>query len=118
MYAKLVDKQVVEIGEGMDAAMEWARSFNNATKIVRHTHLNRRRHILVSTVFLGMDHRINRKLWFETMVFGTSIAGRMERYPDYRSAELGHAKWVARARNARQVRDDRSRYLKLRRRGK
>jgi hypothetical protein len=106
--AVLVDKRVVEVpSETMDQLRDWALNFERANRTVARTYLNRRKHIFVSTVFLGIDHGFpwhNTKLWFETMVFGTSINEAMERYETYDEAVRGHARMVRRARQARQIR--------------
>ncbi len=103
MYAKLVGHDVVEIGTD---TLQWARAFEKSSdRIVKQTILSKRkRRIMVSTVFLGMDHGWgSAKLWFETMVFGTSIDGAEERYTTWEQAEKGHAKMVGRARQARKT---------------
>lgn len=60
-------------------------------------------HILVSTVFLGLDHGFGGEpLWFETMVFNTAKAGQerwldldQERYATWGEAIEGHARMLA-----------------------
>lgn len=48
--------------------------------------------ILVSTVFLGLDHGFGgQPIWFETMTFGDDLE-RMERYSTYEEAINGHKK--------------------------
>lgn len=52
--------------------------------------------ILISTVFLGINHGFGRTpLWFETMIFGGEHHDYQERYSVWEEAELGHAKAVA-----------------------
>jgi hypothetical protein len=56
--------------------------------------------VLVSTVFLGIDHAFGRgrPLLFETMIFGShhpDLDGYQERYSDWDSAERGHQAAVA-----------------------
>lgn len=98
--AVLIDHKVVPVG--LD---QWAKTFEKADRRVALTVLNRRRHIHVSTVFLGLDHGWGeRPLWFETMVFGTSIDEAMDRYETWDEAVAGHARMVRRARQARQTR--------------
>lgn len=117
--AILVDGKVTPVED----LLEWARWFETADRRVVQTVLNRRRRIRVSTVFLGMNHDYrgtDQGLWFETLVFGTSIDGAMDRYPDIESARRGHARMVGRARQAKQFpypqRDYRRSLKRLRRR--
>lgn len=48
--------------------------------------------ILVSTVFLGLDHSYNspRPILFETMVFRGPLSGEMDRYSTMEEAKHGH----------------------------
>src|SRR5687767_3446555 len=53
----------------------------------------------VSTVFLGLDHRMTgvregKPIVFETMVFGGPFDGDGERYSTWAEAEAGHARFV------------------------
>lgn len=79
---------------------EWANFFQNI-KARQIAVSNIKRDVLVSTVFLGLNHGgINGKpLWFETMVFGGEFGGYQERYETYREAEEGHDKIVAGVRS-------------------
>jgi len=55
--------------------------------------------VLVSTVFLGIDHRFTpdrRSLLYETMIFGGSYDEEMERYSTHAEALAGHAAWLSR----------------------
>lgn len=59
--------------------------------------------IEVSTVFLGIDHRIYGRgppVLFETLVFGGPVDGSCARYTSYDDAETGHHMMVAKARAA------------------
>lgn len=53
--------------------------------------------IMVSTVFLGLDHRHGdgTPLLFETLVFGGPLADEMVRYTSWDQAQAGHNKMVA-----------------------
>lgn len=86
--------------------LEWGEWFEKPdNRRVAKTIINRRKGIFVSTVLLGIDHGFyGTPLWFETMIFGSSADGAQWRYPDYRTAKLGHEKAVAIARNARHLR--------------
>lgn len=60
----------------------------------------------VSTVFLGMDHRYfgyGPPVLWETLVFGGSLAGEMERYTSRADAITGHAAMVKRVKAAEGV---------------
>jgi hypothetical protein len=54
--------------------------------------------ILVSTVFLGLDHNLLKEsdepLIFETLVFGGKADGKMRRYSIYSQALAGHGEVV------------------------
>lgn len=53
--------------------------------------------VQVSTIFLGLNHRIlgkGKPLLFETMVFGGEHNLEMERYETWNEAVKGHAKFV------------------------
>ena len=66
----------------------------------RHLGLTRLDDIEVSTVWIGLDHRIGAgpPLIFETMVFGGPDDGQLERYPTEGEAREGHRRWVGRQR--------------------
>lgn len=52
---------------------------------------------VVSTVFLGLDHRQSlhgEPVLFETMVFGGEHSGKQERYSTWGEAEVGHEETV------------------------
>lgn len=101
--AILDGKKVVPIED----TLEWARWYETASRRVGFTRLSksRRRRNYVLTVFLGMDHGYTERLWFETMIFGTSLNQYQERYATWEEAERGHALAVGRARLARQLRN-------------
>jgi hypothetical protein len=48
----------------------------------------------VSTVFLGIDHNLDygSPILFETLVFGSDMDGRCQRYATWDEAEAGHRK--------------------------
>lgn len=80
----------------VDDIMEWSRGMP-ADRHVAYTELGY--DIVVSTVFLGIDHRFigeGPPLLYETMVFVEELADEMERYPTRAAAEAGHARMVAR----------------------
>lgn len=74
--------------------LEGARVFECSDRVVAKTKLP---DCEVSTVFLGLDHRLTNKgrpLVFETLVFGGPFADQGDRYCTWAEAEAGHAKWV------------------------
>lgn len=94
----LVDKDPI----GVNTVEEWA-AFNESkvNRVVEQTYLQGRR-ILVSTVFLGVNHRFfgdGPPLLFETMVFNGTIA-EQRRYCTWDEAERGHWEIVQQVRLA------------------
>ena len=80
------------------SAAEWAESCGLADRAVAKTYLARGR-VLVSTVFLGLDHSLSptgSPILFETMVFRSRAHVDMERYGTEREARLGHLRMVSR----------------------
>ena len=88
-------------------AMTWAKALNNNICRVAHDEIDGR--VIVSTVFLGLDHNFGNKgdpVLFETMTLGGPLDQQMRRYCTYAQAERGHAEAVAETRAAIQrVRD-------------
>lgn len=84
---------------------EWGAMFNDPqSRIVEQTRLNRpdeEHEILVSTVFLGIDHGFgsmgNIPILFETMIFNGRHSEFQERYATWDQAVEGHVRAVARA---------------------
>ena len=76
--------------------LEWAKWFETNNRIIKQDTLDSG--ILVSTVFLGLNHRFGegKPLIFETMVFDDNDGGDhdMERYSTYEQALNGHKKMV------------------------
>ena len=71
-----------------------ARSGEALATLVKATYVldNRARRMLVSTVFLGVDHALD--VLFETMILGGTLNGTTWRYSTHQQAELGHEKVV------------------------
>jgi len=72
--------------------LEWMKWFE---KPDCHVGYDKKKGILVSTVFLGRDHNFGSKglpILFETMVFGGEHDGEQERYSTWEEAEEGHKK--------------------------
>jgi hypothetical protein len=82
--------------------LTWAMWFDGGgNRTVGYTQINSE--ILVSTVFIGLDHRFagsGPPILFETMVFGGPLDGEGGRYTSYDDAETGHRMMVAKARAA------------------
>jgi hypothetical protein len=75
--------------------------FDRVTKTVKQDRVTE--DISVSTVFLGLNHRLSGDgppLLFETMVFGGARDGHMYRYSSWDDAEAGHEMEVKRVRQA------------------
>lgn len=73
----------------IDSSLDWAMWYEKANRHVNKTELPG--NIMVSTVFLGLDHGWNGELvLFETMIFGGDHDGYQERYATWEDAEKGH----------------------------
>jgi hypothetical protein len=98
------DKYILDGHEPVpcDDLLTWGRWFQTAERRVAKTQVGLYR---VSTVFLGLDHRMGdagRPLLFETMVFDAGKDGDeadfgFDRYATWAEAEAGHARAVAEA---------------------
>ncbi len=68
---------------------EWAKQPSFADRVVAKT---RKGTVLVSTVFLGIDHSSDNEkpLLFETMIFNGEHDQKMWRYSTWEEAEAGH----------------------------
>lgn len=79
--------------------IEWAkwREANNRT--VGRDHIG---DILISTVFLGLDHRYGpgKPILFETMVFEGPLDQEQVRYCTWDEAEKGHQEMIERVKTA------------------
>jgi hypothetical protein len=79
----------------------WARWFEYANRHVGYTQITSE--CLVSTVFLGLDHRFSGNgppLLFETIIFGGPLDQAQNRYSSWDDAEAGHKAAVRKARAA------------------
>ena len=68
----------------------WGRWFNTADRKVARTNIGK---TLISTVFLGLDHRFvgqGRPILYETMVFGGKLNYKMKQYCTKEEAIKGH----------------------------
>jgi hypothetical protein len=76
--------------------MKWAGWFENADK-ERRVALTERDGVMVSTVFLSLDHNFVRRgppLLYETLVRGGDHDGEMDRYSTKEEAVAGHEQMV------------------------
>jgi hypothetical protein len=80
--------------------MTWAKEFYQTERHVADEVVGEAR---ISTVFLGLNHRWGggSPLLFETLVFGGSLDGEMERYATWGEAEAGHKATVERVKGAK-----------------
>lgn len=96
-FAVLKDKKVIPVKD----VMEWAKMFEGpvSDRIVAHTDIG---DIRVSTVFIGMNHRMGgpKDLWFETMVFGGPLDGQQWRCETYEEAESDHKEVIELVKSA------------------
>lgn len=81
----------------------WAEWFEKSMdeRILRQTRLEP--DVLVSTVFLGLDHRFSGKgdpLLWETLVFGGALDGEQQRYSSRAAADRGHDAIVDKVKTA------------------
>lgn len=77
-----------------DDILAWALWFSAADRTIGRAECAGG--VTVSTVFLGLDHRMGpgAPLLFETMVFGGPMDEEQERYTRRAAALEGHARWV------------------------
>jgi hypothetical protein len=98
------DKYVLEADHSLrqvDDLAEWARAFEATERVVARTEIEPG--ILVSTVFLGIDHSFGHglPLVFETMIFRGGNGEEQWRYSTWEEAVAGHERAVAIARAPR-----------------
>lgn len=78
----------------------WGRWLNTADRKVARTNIGK---VLISTVFLGLDHRFfgkGKPILYETMVFGGKLDQMMERYCTKEQAIKGHNAIVKKVKEA------------------
>jgi hypothetical protein len=78
----------------VETVEEWANFFENKDRKIGNTRIGE---VLVSTVFLGLDHSFfaGPPLWFETMIFGGDRDQETYRYETWEQACAGHRETVA-----------------------
>ena len=82
-----------------NSVLEWGRAFEMSDRRVKRDDIAD--DVTVSTVFLGIDHRIwvGPPLLFETIIFGGQHDQYCERYSTWDEAIAGHEKAVALAKS-------------------
>ena len=88
MYYILVDKEVVLVND----INEWSKQWSKSGGTIALHNFGIKGDILVSTVFLGINHRCGEgvPVLFETMVFGGKHSDLQRRYCTYDEAIEGH----------------------------
>lgn len=104
MYYKLVNRQVIPInGDPRNVVIEWAKQFENDDRFVAQTTVG---DLMVSTVFLGLDHSSFTGAppeLFETMVFnkdGEAHDQKQWRCSTYEEAQAQHRAVVEKVSSA------------------
>ena len=96
MHYILKDKEAVPC-----ELLEWAKWFGTNDRTVAKNKFGK---VLVSTVFIGLDHSLgieSRPLIFETMVFGGPLNQEMDRYSTWNEAVAGHEIMCARVKGTK-----------------
>lgn len=86
-----------------DDPLEWAKWFGTADRQIALTSLKK---VLISTVFLGIDHSFGLggpPLLFETMIFGGKHDQYQDRYSTRQEAMKGHQRAVRRVKNSQKT---------------
>lgn len=87
----MTDKYILKEHEAVQepSLLKWGSWFETADRIVAKDKIG---DVLVSTVFLGLDHSFGSgpPLIFETMVFGGEHNEDMDRYSTWDEAVRGH----------------------------
>lgn len=88
----MMDKYILDGKRPKKATLlEWSMFMDSPARILSQDRLDG---ILVSTVFLGIDHSFeygSDPVLFETMIFGGPHDGYQERYTSYDEAIRGHS---------------------------
>ena|SRR6185436_8176985 len=102
MYYILEGHEVIPVTD----VLIWAKWFEKAWPARQVAHTDVTNEIMVSTVFLGLDHSFGfggPPLLFETMVFGGPMDQEMERYSTWDEAKAGHEEMVQKVRMGMEV---------------
>lgn len=84
----------------------WGRWFEDFNRVVKQ---DEKDGVLVSTVFLGIDHNFFQTgppLLWETLVFRGPYDGKMDRYSSYEEAVAGHERMCREVFSDKHVRMD------------
>ena len=82
-----------------EGLIEWAKCFESNNRDIAKTKIGE--NILVSTIFLGIDHghgAMGRPVLFETMVFRNGEGEEMDRCCTWEEAEVMHEEMVERVK--------------------
>lgn len=90
-FGILEDKKVINVDVAVFSKVNIFSKENWDKRIVGRDVID---DVTVSTVFLGINHGIEKPLWFETMIFDGPDDGLCRRYQTWEQAELGHAVMV------------------------
>lgn len=84
-YFILNGKEAVPV----DDVLEWGRFFETSDRRIARDEIGS---VIVSTVFLGLDHQFGDgpPLIFETLATGGKLDGEMDRYSTWDEAAAGH----------------------------
>ncbi len=91
---------VGKTAEACDDPIKWGQWYQS---VDRHVANDQIESVQVSTVFLGLDHGLERggpPSLFETMVFGGMLDQEQERYATWEEAEEGHKEMVERVKQS------------------
>lgn len=97
MYVLDFENHVTEVKD----VASWGLFMESDAKVIGYTEITSE--CCVSTVFIGIDHRIYGRgppMLFETMIFGGPLDEYQWRYASYDDAVTGHKMAVTNARNA------------------
>jgi hypothetical protein len=97
LYILNADNTVVEVTN----VVAWGEFMERDDRRIGYTEITSQ--CRVSTVFIGIDHRIfgqGPPVLFETMIFGGPLADNQWRYASYDDAYVGHKMAVKKAREA------------------
>ena len=81
--------------------LKWGHWLDTADRKVARTNIGK---IIISTVFLGLDHRFignGKPILYETMVFGGKLDRKMKQYCTKEEAIKGHNAMVKQVRKAK-----------------